>query len=184
VSYPKIHWDILAQSIDFYDRMGFAYVEAPWIVSDEAINVTLPPEHKVTRCDAGPLVGSAEQSFIQLALDGSLQPGRYVAATPCFRDDPPDALHQRYFFKVELIEFGKEDRAPHLAVRDMAETALIFFRGLPEGRDAEIVSTPQGLDIELRGIELGSYGHRQHENLYWIYGTGFAEPRFSIAARS
>ncbi len=111
-----------------------------------------------------------------------------MAATPCFRDDPPDVLHQRYFFKVELIEFDRSPvtgtRAQHFAVLEMAEIALSFFRSIDEGRAAEIVATPQGLDIELRGIELGSYGARSHGDLHWIYGTGFAEPRFTIATQT
>ena len=30
--------------------------------------------------------------------------GRYVTASPCFRDDAPDELHKTWFFKVELID--------------------------------------------------------------------------------
>ena len=45
------------------------------------------------------------------------------------------------------------------------------------------ISTDEGYDIVLNGIEVGSYGIRQHENLRWIYGTGIAEPRFSTALK-
>ncbi len=178
-----IRWDLVGRALDVYQaHFDYSYIEVPWIVGDEAVNVTLPPGRRGFRCEDGPLVGSAEQSFIQLALDGALQPGRYVAASPCFRDDDVDEQHARYFFKVELIEF---ERAPIEdwgdAVERMAQEALSFYRGIYEARDAEIVPTPQGLDIELGGIELGSYGYRPYKDFAWVYGTGFAEPRFSYA---
>ena len=38
------------------------------------------------------------------------------------------------------------------------------------------------LDIlSLDGIELGSYGFRKHLDYGWVFGTGVAEPRLSIA---
>jgi hypothetical protein len=33
------------------------------------------------------------------------------------------------------------------------------------------------------GIELGSYGIREHDNLKWVFGTGLAEPRLSKVLR-
>ncbi len=48
-------------------------------------------------------MGSAEQGFVQLMLDGKLPLGSHMAAGPCFRDDEVDDLHQKTFFKVELI---------------------------------------------------------------------------------
>jgi hypothetical protein len=65
----------------------------------------------------------------------------------------------------------------------MSQDALFFYRSIYEARDAAIIPTAQGLDIELGGIELGSYGYRSYGRLHWIYGTGFAEPRFSQAVR-
>jgi hypothetical protein len=47
-----------------------------------------------------------------------------------------------------------------------------------------IVKTEIGHDIELNGIEIGSYGWRQNQDIIWAYGTGLAEPRFSIANQS
>jgi aspartyl-tRNA synthetase len=48
-------------------------------------------------------------------------------------------------------------------------------------RTTKVVKTDFGFDIELNGIELGSYGIRrnQENKLLWIHGTGLAEPRFS-----
>lgn len=180
---PTINWSIIPKALDFYEKLGYSYVEVPWIVSGEAINVTLPPDRTGLRTQDGPLVGSAEQSFLHMALNGDLLSGRHVACSPCFRDDEEDDLHQRYFFKVELILLSL---VPILdanrRVRDMADEALVFFTGLYGGRDASIVPTEQGLDIEVNGIEVGSYGYRSYKELHWIFGTGIAEPRFSLAS--
>jgi seryl-tRNA synthetase len=178
---PNIRWDLISRAIHIYQEYGYTYVEVPWIVSDEAVRVTLPPGREGLRCEDGPLIGSAEQAFLQLMLDGTLAPGRYVAASPCFRADDPDDLHFRYFFKVELIEFATSPiESWGEAVQRMADDALFFLRSLQGATKARIVPTAQGLDIELRGIELGSYGYRSHKGLHWIYGTGLAEPRFTI----
>ena len=37
-------------------------------------------------------------------------------------------------------------------------------------------------DLEIAGIEVGSYGIRHHELVgHWAFGTGLAEPRYSQA---
>jgi hypothetical protein len=41
--------------------------------------------------------------------------------------------------------------------------------------------TDDCMDLTINGIEVGSYGKREFKNIKWIYGTGLAEPRFSIA---
>lgn len=175
-----INWGNVSKAIEFYVGRGYHYLEVPWIVSDAAMAVTLPPGHEATRCQDGALVGSAEQSFIHLMLEGRLAPGRYVAATPCFRDDQVDEWHRRYFFKVELIDFDTRPfPEPDVAARAMAGEAELFF--LARGAECKVVSTADGYDCELMGVELGSYGYRNYLDYHWIYGTGYAEPRFTQA---
>lgn len=178
----KIAWKYIAQAVEFYESVGFTYIEVPWIVDPKVVAVTLPEGHKPYDTVGGTLVGSAEQSFLALAVAGKLESGAYVAASPCFRDDTPDELHQNTFFKVELIDirpisepFGQYD------VRKMARIARNFLVNLPCAWESQIVEYEHGFDIELNGIELGSYGYRQHGDWHWVYGTGLAEPRFSIA---
>jgi seryl-tRNA synthetase len=176
----KISYANVQRAISFYTFCGFTYVEVPWIVTDEAVNVTLPLDVEAFRCQAGPLVGSAEQSFIQMALDGDLTSGRYVGASPCFRQEKVlDRLHQQTFFKVELIELSMLPipNARH-HVEALAELAQRFFESIPGCSDTQIVDVPGGFDIEHRGVELGSYGYRSHRDFHWIYGTGYADPRF------
>lgn len=177
-----IRWDFISHAITYYSGLGYRYVEAPWIVTSEAVNVTLPPGRTAYTTMGGVLVGSAEQSFIHMALNGMLGEGDYVAATPCFRDDAVDQLHQQTFFKVELISLSPQPLEPSL-VASMARMAQDFFTHMPGGDEAVIVRTQEGFDIELHGVELGSYGYRSYAGWHWIYGTGLAEPRYSLATR-
>jgi hypothetical protein len=37
------------------------------------------------------------------------------------------------------------------------------------------------MDLEINGIEVGSYSRRSFGGISWTCGTGLAEPRFSMA---
>lgn len=47
------------------------------------------------------------------------------------------------------------------------------------------VETSAGWDVEVDGVEVGSYGHNELRDgdapFVWVYGTGLAEPRLSQA---
>lgn len=179
-----INWQLIAQAVAYYERLGYKYVEVPWIVSSEALGVTLPPGKEGLQTQDGSLIGSAEQGFIQLLLDGKLSYGRYLAATPCFRDDTVDELHQRTFFKVELIYvYDICAVSVDTARTRLAQDAIGFFLSVSPPSSLTLPKTKSGHDIELGGVEVGSYGCREYKGHRWIYGTGLAEPRFSVACR-
>lgn len=186
-----ISWRLVSDAVRHYTGFGYRYVEVPWIVRKEPVLATLPEGRQAFETVGGVLVGSAEQSFIQMMQDGELPPGRYAAASPCFRDED-DPTHQTTFFKVELIHVldgpPRADQVvdPHVErmsnlVNSMAVHARWFFRSVAVGWDFRMVRTLEGLDIELNGLELGSYGYRSFQGHHWIYGTGVAEPRLSMA---
>jgi hypothetical protein len=195
VTRHRIDWSLVGRAVAHYESAGFKYVEVPWIVHNSTVNATLP-EGKEPFLINRPwsdmhaytptLVGSAEQGFLQMMLDGKLGPGRYVTASPCFRDDEVDELHHKDFFKVELCTVLNH-MAPYEYVRSLAVEADAFFRsvfrraGTLPAEHLQMVETAIGLDIELGGIEIGSYGARYYEGHHWVYGTGLAEPRFSQA---
>lgn len=179
--YQTINWSYVAKALDFYKGLGFRYIEAPWIVSQKAVKATLPFNRKGYSTEYGMLVGSAEQSFIELLLQGRDLKGSYVAATPCFRDDPEDILHQRYFFKVELFRGTTTLSEASLDCFTLASMAKDFITTL--GEHALITQTDSGYDLELNGVELGSYGPREYKGHFWAYGTGLAEPRFSTVSQ-
>lgn len=172
-------WRNLSWAIDTYHRVfGFAPVEVPWIVPRSVMRITCPDDDRIIRAsDLGDLVGSAEQSFLALQRDG-LPPGRYVACTPCFRNEPVlDDLHRLTFMKVELYQTVD---VTDEKLDAMIDAALRVFRWLG-AEHLETVPTEEGFDLMLNGVEIGSYGIRRIPGHAWIYGTGLAEPRFTTA---
>lgn len=182
-----INYQRVAKAIKKYQKMGYVYIDTPWLVSDEAVIATLPPNRQGFELGhptlkPGKLVGSAEQGFIQLMLDDKLRPGRYVSAGPCFRDENPvDRLHQYTFFKVELISYaGTIKKNTDTTARMMANDADEVLYNMYEP-GARVVTTSEGWDIEVEGVEVGSYGMREYKGHLWTYGTGLALPRTSQA---
>lgn len=175
-----VDWRILADAMEFYRSAGYRIVELPWFQPDEVLMITCPtPERIVAASGIGGLVGSAEQAFVGLDMKGTLGKGRFVACTPCFRNEPTiDRLHRVGFMKVELYrnDFVHDD-----AVAEMIDLASRFMAGAV-GRVPIRRTTDEGFDLEIGGIEVGSYGRRAIPGLSWVYGTGAAEPRLSIAA--
>jgi hypothetical protein len=184
--HAPIDWTLLAQAVSYYQSAGYTYVEAPWAVSPESVEITCPkPEYTAEVVGLGSLVGSAEQSLLHLDLAGHLDPQKtYCALTPCFRlGDNGDALHHPYFMKVELYTRMRINTD----YTDLRIDAMAFFQALlsaSENRRLKIIPTIEGCDLELNGIEIGSYGVREHHGHIWVYGTGIAEPRFSQARAS
>lgn len=182
----------LIEAMAFYEKWGFKALDVPWAVSKEALDITRPPQAgpETLMYHAGGMelcpVASAEQSFLQMQIDsGRTMKGSYVAITPCFRNEwVLDALHQPYFMKVELISW---DRTEQKDLDNMLSIAGEFFEKFVEtdeieNHDPDPLARVQAIDIVTKesGIELGSYGIREHPKVgRWLYGTGCAEPRLS-----
>lgn len=182
-----ISYQHIASATEFYAANGFKMIDVPWIVSDWAMNITRPAGAKTTRIDDGQLVASGEQGFLQLMLNNALPPGRWQCVTPCFRHDAPDRYHQRHFMKVELIDTLATTQE---SLEFITRISLRFFRSKLAGCfitptdpvDSTLVSVTARDIVSPAGIELGSYGIRQHDSVgSWVYGTGCAEPRLSLA---
>lgn len=193
-------WSNLIRAVAFYETRGYEFIEAAWHASPQAIGVTLPPGCNYTeareavagRTAALALVGSAEQSFLDLWLRGLLPDQRKVVAlTPCFRlaDDCTATCHHPYFMKAELGYFadvhlgsfrpltGYMCDALSIA-REMRLSAHVFMDSLgaehletvelrPELRTrlvegGRFYEMPLG-DLEVAGVEVGSYGARAFE---------------------
>jgi hypothetical protein len=197
-----IDYSILAGSISYYEHHGFSRIEAPRLVPDEILNITKPdgvhPHEVIKNGKKKNFVGSAEQSFLYLINKGFLLPGRYQAVTPCMRDDNFGLYHTKYFMKNELIYFGDVTVD---AVQPLMKIAYNFFLEYTNNalvrpakspgslnyhnrREAEemlkiVRTTDDSWDIELCGVEIGSYGLRSCSFATWIYGTGVALPRLT-----
>lgn len=175
---PRINWSILSRAIEFYESLGYFYLEVPWIVPRSITSITMPSFVTPFQTQHGDLVGSAEQSFLKLASENLLPAGRYVALTPCFRDDQITVLHQKHFMKVELIHLHPRD--PEKNLNQVLQDALLFFSSFMHAKKISIGGEENQMDIvSPSGVEVGSYGIRTHQNLTWVYGTGVAEPRLS-----
>lgn len=168
---PDINWRLLGKAVEFYKARGYLYTEVPYVVPEEIIRLTLPPQYDADMVPGlGCLVGSAEQSLLSMDLpDGS-----YLAVSPCFRPEPVlNELYQRHFMKVELFQLGVVMNPMRMMI-----DAQEFMHGYAK---TEVVRTEQGKDLTVAGIEVGSYGFRSARGLSWACGTGLALPRFDVA---
>jgi hypothetical protein len=182
INEDRIDYVKIGRAQTYYRAVGYKNIDVPWMASFKAVMATMPPGRSVFQTPAGCLVGSGEQGFIDLILKGELQPGRYQCTTPCFRDEPEyNELTRISFFKTELIWYMPEDA--RAAFEEILNTALACFFEVSDATTFEGVQTDEGMDIYFNGIELGSYGVRKMDSHIWAYGTGLAEPRFSIAMR-
>lgn len=176
----EIDWHLLSRAKDYYSGLGYNYVETPWIADIEAVAATYhSPRFDV---DGGCLVGSGEQGLLQLAHQGKITPGKWMTISPCFRDEPVyDNLHQKQFIKLELMRLGDYTDSSFEMVAEAAD----LFRMLRPNCLFHMVSTSEGVDLEHRGVEVGSYGWRgaviYGRRYCWTYGTGLALPRFSLS---
>ena len=174
-----IDYKILNDSIEYYEKVGYKRIEAPWTVTQAVSQITKPTEKEEFYIDNKKkvLVASGEQSFLYLYLKGFLPEGQFQTITPCFRDEVFDLTHTKYFMKNELIITG--DGASVNSVDIITDQAFTFFGKYFRRNDLRIIKTDEGFDINYKDYELGSYGYRKCEFLTWVYGTGVAEPRFS-----
>lgn len=180
-----INWSLLTDALAHYKSHGYHEVFVPWLVTPEATKVTFPDRDPVFAKNNGgyetcygDLIGSAEQSFIQMQLNGELPPGRYVTLSPCFRIEPEyDHLHYPYFAKTEL--YITDDPSPaHLD--KIIDEALTYFKTLAcQNTRFTVLKTRLGYDINANDIEIGSYNRIEYNGVTWLCGTAMAEPRFS-----
>jgi len=96
-----------------------------------------------------------------------------MSVSPCFRKGDVGDWHFETFMKLELYDnTGRKN-----ALNSMIEGAVSFFNFFCG--ECEVVDTPDGKDINVGGIEVGSYGVRTFRDKTWVYGTGVALPRIT-----
>jgi len=182
---PKISssgWQRLTTALEFYENCGYTYSSVPWLVDRHTSILTCPDTGRLMGVPYhGDLVGSAEQGFLELNLSQS--PGSYVALTPCFRDEGREfgPTHRYTFMKVELFRNDEVDADSLMDVMTSAIQCMQMFLDPEDEANLVTVATPEGFDINLNGLEVGSYGIRTVPWGKYIYGTGLAEPRFELA---
>jgi aspartyl/asparaginyl-tRNA synthetase len=194
-----IDYHKIATAVRHYGGAGFKYIEVPWLISRESMMITAPPGVRLFDTFAGSLVASGEQSFLEIRkelLKANSWPALYQCVTPCFRDEPiKDDLHLLNFMKCELIAinwrtFEDKEKVPKELLNCVIRNALDFFRiyAYEDSDKLELVESPMpnsvvNYDINIRGVEVGSYGYRYTDDFAWVYGTGVAEPRLTQVLR-
>ena len=182
----KIDYSKINEAIDFYEDRGFSYIEVPWFVSKEANDIT-GREYNNFKSQYGYHVASAEQSFLEMILNKRLSPGKYVACSPCFREEVEDETHSKQFMKVELIDFlgytkPEECEDKNERYKEVLNSAREFFGKYIDFYEEDVEGVRDIVSPE--GVELGSYGIRSYKDFSWIFGTGVAEPRLSYSLRN
>jgi hypothetical protein len=192
VDTEKINWKNLNDTVYYFEKLGYTYVEVPWLVSLEAIQSTFVGECQPA-LQGKYLIGSGEQGFIELELQGKLPKGKFVTLTPCFRDEQVlNEIKKLHFMKVELYINDFSEYGSGRQVREVIQQCTRNFSNLCNWDTSsdpsyilvnypKYINTPEGYDLELNNIEIGSYGERHHKDLTWVCATAMAEPRFSYA---
>lgn len=177
---------LMMKAVAFYGRT-IEMISVPYLADPDILAFTCPPsvvDQRLTHFNGKQYVASAEQSFLQMEKDGFefACANPYMALTPCYRTEPVlDSSHFNIFLKLEIFELYPLNRTS--GDLDYALLMQDFF--LTVGVKTEIVQTDIGYDVEsMEGLELGSFGYRYTpEGHLYIYATGLAEPRASLALR-
>lgn len=186
---------LLQDTLDFWVlEKRFSFVDLPWTAERQYLEATRPVGAPDAALDThyGQFVCSGEQSFIALWDQKRLAPAAgYIGWTPCIRNEPLDELHQYGFMKAELfcpVEAPEEGLA--LVMGFLQAQKTLFARLAATHLDARIARQLETVsvasnqwDINVGGIEVGSYGWREFKGQLYAYGTALAEPRFSIAVK-
>lgn len=172
---------LITRAIDYYNCIQLS---VPYLVDPDIMEFTCPPgavDKRLQHFNGKQYVASAEQSFLQLEKDGRVfhDDYQYIALTPCYRDEwILDETHYNIFLKLEIFHYN-----PTLPNGDYlwADAMRNFLQ--QEGLPVELKPTDLGYDImDLSGLELGSFGYRTTpKGVPYVYGTGLAEPRASLA---
>lgn len=178
-NHSGISFPLIVSAYNFFMQKGFTPVCAPMTVSKKMMDHTCPPgvrDRRLRHIDGSTYVASAEQSFLQMEVDGDIDDADWLMAiTPCFRDDQLDATHFNIFLKVELFAYDMDD---FQLIADLSYKFWTEYVGIPVTK----LKTPDGIDIMYGDLELGSFGTRlTTQGIPYVYGTGVAEPRGSLA---
>lgn len=193
-----INWARLGRGVEHYKTsVNALYVEVPWWATKAAIDITRPADASAYTLDRNgkQLVASGEQSFLYQRMKGYLHPGTlYQSITPCWREEAQDALHRKHFMKLELFAFA-DSTTPLVEPLSRVVWAATKFFLTETRRDVHQVSVAHNgaiadtsvdlvANVEGQQYELGSYGLRCAPEVgTWLYATGCAEPRTTMAAR-
>lgn len=148
-----IDYQCIADALKYYSR-DFRYIEVPWNIDIDTMLLTAPNIESVFCLDQiypQCLVGSAEQSFLYLAKQNKLNKNvKYMACTPCFRNETEDTIHQKYFMKVELFILSNSINDLNFCL----EKAKLFFETYKTFKKRKIDTSKTEIGYDLNFDEL------------------------------
>jgi hypothetical protein len=175
----------ITRSVKLWEEAGASFVSLPWTAPRAIIESTRPMwAGKDTQTQHDFLVASGEQSFLWLDEEGRLPENKLcVGWSPCFRDEHNfDDIHNYYFLKAEVYRRLGEGEDGERVLEQIVHTAACIMETIGGVRPTKVVMAPWQIDLELAGLEVGSYGCRPRPNgRPYLYATALAEPRFSLA---
>ena len=167
----------LASAFEFYSKLGYievpSYHRIPKKAHKRTWDIDACARYDQYKDDDLVWVGSAEQSLLYTMNSNS--PKKGMSLSLCCRPDDAfrdSSLYEEYFLKLELYHLNPE------GWKEMTADALKFMYYHYKA-DPEVVPTVDGYDLELNGIEIGSFGKRSTESV--SYGTGLAPFRVHAA---
>lgn len=182
----KLDYDLIQNALDYYESLQYKYIETNWLISKEADDFTRPfiATPAIINNDRH-FIGSAEQSFIDKILNKQLsdEESIYYSVSPCLRlGDTETDYHTEEFLKVELSALASTEAAAINLMNKFKNDAKKYFSEISNEYIHEHVITHMNTDLEINGIEVGSYGYRElydkKDGYFIVYGTGLAVPRF------
>ncbi len=161
----------------YYKERGYIEADFPYYANIDAINITMPVGNiALSHLGDTAYVGSAEQSFIDCILNGEPYEGSFMAFSPCHRDEKHLSSKTNLIFsKLELYSTSKS----YMNILQDVKQFIVREYGILR-ENIEIIQTENGHDLELNGVELGSYGMRTVNGFTYAYGTGITFPRWNI----
>lgn len=182
----KLDYDLIQNALDYYESLQYKYIETNWLISKEADDFTRPfiATPAVVNNDRY-FIGSAEQSFIDKIFNNQLKDEEpiYYSVSPCLRlGDTETDYHTEEFLKVELNTITNNEIVAINLMNKFKNDAKRYFKEISNENILEHAITDMNIDLEINGIEVGSYGYRElydkKDGYYIVYGTGLAVPRF------
>lgn len=165
---------LLIDAMAYYESIGYKPVASPMLVDKDVVELTLPKGNMAREHLGKYYVGSAEQSFYQIIKDGFNPVGSYMLITPCERDEIIDETHFGLFLKVELVSTVK-------SCAEICNDVDYFYS--KKGFSSEVFPIGNSFDIEIGGIEVGSFGERIYKGNKIAFGTGLALPRITQSTK-
>lgn len=176
----SINATLIYSAMSFFKDRGYRFITVPMLVDEDVVRLTMPKDRTPKFHNGKCYVGSAEQSIYQMIKEGKDLPSKVLMITPCQRDEEVlDDLHQEIFLKIELACTDNT-----LSYRCIANDVIDFCDTLTDKAVmVDFSDFDDSIDIEVNGIEIGSYGRKEYMGRIINFGTGLALPRFTQALK-